>query len=150
MKKGLRKNNFTNSSQIELKAFYENERPRPIYEASIERPIVDGGKGLEGGESPPLPPLEFIPTQGEFKKPCTGAFVTMRQYAGFGSARESNKRYRMLLEKGTTGLSVAFDLPTQMGYDSDHIMSTGEVGKVGVAISSIEDMEILFGSDSLG
>lgn len=67
----------------------------------------------------------------------------MRQYAGFGSAKESNKRYRLLLEKGTTGLSIAFDLPTQMGYDSDHIMSTGEVGKVGVAISSIEDMEIL-------
>jgi methylmalonyl-CoA mutase N-terminal domain/subunit len=67
----------------------------------------------------------------------------MRQYAGFGSARESNERYKMLLSRGTTGLSVAFDLPTQMGYDSDHIMSTGEVGKVGVAISSLEDMEIL-------
>lgn len=68
---------------------------------------------------------------------------TMRQYAGFGSAKESNARYQMLLKKGQTGLSVAFDLPTQMGYDSDHIMSTGEVGKVGVAISSIEDMEVL-------
>src|SRR4030095_710612 len=72
-----------------------------------------------------------------------GRFWTMRQYAGFGSAHESNKRYRLLLSKGQTGLSVAFDLPTQMGYDSDHVMSTGEVGKVGVAISSIEDMEIL-------
>ncbi len=72
-----------------------------------------------------------------------GRLWTMRQYAGFGSARESNARYKMLLERGTTGLSVAFDLPTQMGYDSDHIMATGEVGKVGVAISSLEDMEIL-------
>jgi methylmalonyl-CoA mutase N-terminal domain/subunit len=67
----------------------------------------------------------------------------MRQYAGFGTAEESNKRYKLLLEKGQTGLSVAFDLPTQMGYDSDHIMAKGEVGKVGVAISSLEDMEIL-------
>jgi methylmalonyl-CoA mutase N-terminal domain/subunit len=72
-----------------------------------------------------------------------GRFWTMRQYAGFGSAAESNSRYKMLLERGQTGLSVAFDLPTQMGYDSDHVMATGEVGKVGVAISSIEDMEIL-------
>jgi methylmalonyl-CoA mutase N-terminal domain/subunit len=72
-----------------------------------------------------------------------GRLWTMRQYAGFGSAKESNARYRMLLEKGQTGLSVAFDLPTQMGRDSDHPMSLGEVGKVGVAIDSIEDMEIL-------
>jgi methylmalonyl-CoA mutase N-terminal domain/subunit len=75
-----------------------------------------------------------------------GQLWTMRQYAGFGSASESNRRYRMLLEKGTTGLSVAFDLPTQMGYDADHVMSTGEVGKVGVAISSLEDMETLLDS----
>ena len=68
---------------------------------------------------------------------------TMRQYAGFASAEESNKRYRYLLEHGTTGLSVAFDLPTQMGYDSDHPMAEGEVGKVGVAIDSLEDMERL-------
>jgi methylmalonyl-CoA mutase N-terminal domain/subunit len=72
-----------------------------------------------------------------------GRLWTMRQYAGFGSAKESNTRYKMLLDRGQTGLSVAFDLPTQMGYDSDHVMSTGEVGKVGVAISSIEDMEVL-------
>jgi len=72
-----------------------------------------------------------------------GRLWTMRQYAGFGSAKESNERYKMLLQKGTTGLSVAFDLPTQMGYDSDDVMSTGEVGKVGVAISSLEDMETL-------
>jgi methylmalonyl-CoA mutase N-terminal domain/subunit len=68
----------------------------------------------------------------------------MRQYAGFASAEESNRRYRYLLEQGQTGLSVAFDLPTQIGYDSDHEIAIGEVGKVGVAIDSIEDMEILF------
>jgi methylmalonyl-CoA mutase N-terminal domain/subunit len=68
----------------------------------------------------------------------------MRQYAGFGTAKESNERYKYLLSAGQTGLSVAFDLPTQMGYDSDHAMSMGEVGKVGVAIDSLADMEILF------
>src|SRR2546429_3846906 len=67
----------------------------------------------------------------------------MRQYAGFGSAAETNKRYRFLLDQGQTGLSVAFDLPTQIGYDSDHVMAKGEVGKVGVAIDSLRDMEVL-------
>ena len=67
----------------------------------------------------------------------------MRQYAGFGSAKETNNRFKYLLDKGQTGLSVAFDLPTQMGYDSDSKISKGEVGKVGVAIDSLEDMEIL-------
>src|SRR5919198_6308127 len=69
---------------------------------------------------------------------------TMRQYAGFGSAEESNRRYRYLLAHGQTGLSVAFDLPTQMGYDSDHRLAQGEVGKVGVSISQLEDMLDLF------
>ncbi len=73
-----------------------------------------------------------------------GRLWTMRQYAGFGTAKESNERYRYLLEQGQTGLSVAFDLPTQIGYDSDHPMAQGEVGKVGVAIDSLEDMEVLF------
>ena len=73
-----------------------------------------------------------------------GRLWTMRQYAGFGTAEESNKRYKYLLDQGQTGLSVAFDLPTQIGYDSDHTMSSGEVGKVGVAIDSLKDMEILF------
>jgi len=72
-----------------------------------------------------------------------GRFWTMRQYSGFGTAGETNARFRYLLEQGQTGLSVAFDLPTQMGYDSDHPMAAGEVGKVGVAISSLEDMEEL-------
>src|SRR5262245_47953919 len=69
---------------------------------------------------------------------------TMRQYAGFGTAAESNRRYRYLLSQGVTGLSVAFDLPTQIGYDSDHALAAGEVGRVGVAIDSIEDMDVLF------
>jgi methylmalonyl-CoA mutase N-terminal domain/subunit len=72
-----------------------------------------------------------------------GRHWTMRQYAGFSTARESNERYRYLLERGTTGLSVAFDLPTQIGMDSDHVLARGEVGKVGVAIDTIEDMETL-------
>src|SRR5438034_3853378 len=69
---------------------------------------------------------------------------TMRQYAGFASAAESNRRYRYLLSQGVSGLSVAFDLPTQIGYDSDHALAAGEVGKVGVAIDSVEDMAALF------
>src|SRR5512138_3550522 len=69
---------------------------------------------------------------------------TMRQYAGFGSAAETNKRYRFLLEQGQTGLSVAFDLPTQMGYDPDASIARGEVGKVGVSIACLEDMQDLF------
>ena len=69
---------------------------------------------------------------------------TMRQYAGFATAAESNERYRYLLSQGVTGLSVAFDLPTQIGYDSDHPLAAGEVGKVGVAIDSVEDMAALF------
>src|SRR5437763_5187722 len=73
-----------------------------------------------------------------------GRLWSMRQYAGFASAEESNERYRYLLANGVTGLSVAFDLPTQMGYDSDHPLAAGEVGKVGVAIGSIEDMAALF------
>jgi methylmalonyl-CoA mutase N-terminal domain/subunit len=79
-----------------------------------------------------------------------GRFWTMRQYAGFGNAEESNQRYRYLLQSGQTGLSVAFDLPTQMGRDSDHPRARGEVGKVGVAIDSIEDMGILFEGIPLG
>src|SRR5512134_2874360 len=69
---------------------------------------------------------------------------TMRQYAGFGTAAESNRRYRYLLSQGVMGLSVAFDLPTQIGYDSDHALAAGEVGRVGVAIDSLDDMEVLF------
>src|SRR5207237_6501708 len=79
-------------------------------------------------------------TRGVYPSMYRGQLWTMRQYAGFQSAEESNRRYRYLLERGQTGLSVAFDLPTQIGYDSDHALSRGEVGKVGVPISSLDDM----------
>ncbi|NJE04903.1 methylmalonyl-CoA mutase [Thermococcus sp. M36] len=89
-------------------------------------------------------PGEYPFTRGVYATMYRGRFWTMRQYAGFGTAEESNKRYKYLLEQGQTGLSVAFDLPTQIGYDSDHPMSEGEVGKVGVAIDSLWDMRVLF------
>src|SRR6266487_3847000 len=89
-------------------------------------------------------PGEFPYTRGIYPTMYRGRFWTMRQYAGFASAVESNQRYRYLLSKGQAGLSVAFDLPTQIGLDSDHPLALGEVGKVGVAIDSLEDMETLF------
>lgn len=89
-------------------------------------------------------PGEFPYTRGIYPTMYRGRFWTMRQYAGFGTAIESNQRYRYLLSKGQAGLSVAFDLPTQIGMDSDHPLALGEVGKVGVAIDSLEDMETLF------
>ncbi len=89
-------------------------------------------------------PGDYPFTRGVQPTMYRGRLWTMRQYAGFATAEETNKRYRYLLEQGQTGLSVAFDLPTQIGYDSDHPLAQGEVGKVGVAIDSIKDMEILF------
>jgi methylmalonyl-CoA mutase, N-terminal domain len=95
------------------------------------------------------PPMQELPGQAPFTRGVHPAMYrdklwTMRQYAGFSTAEESNRRYHYLLSQGVMGLSVAFDLPTQIGYDSDHPMAEGEVGKVGVAIDSLEDMEILF------
>ena len=89
-------------------------------------------------------PGDYPFTRGVYPTMYTGRPWTIRQYAGFGTARESNERYHRLVEAGTTGLSVAFDLPTQMGYDSDDPVAHGEVGKVGVAIDSVEDMRLLF------
>ena len=89
-------------------------------------------------------PGSFPFTRGVHEEMYRERLWTMRQYAGFSTAEASNERYHFLLNQGVMGLSVAFDLPTQIGYDSDHPMSEGEVGKVGVAIDSIEDMEILF------
>src|SRR3954454_19046211 len=89
-------------------------------------------------------PGEFPYTRGVYPSMYTGRPWTIRQYAGFGTARESNERYHQLVAAGTTGLSVAFDLPTQMGYDSDDTIAHGEVGKVGVPIDSIDDMRMLF------
>lgn len=100
--------------------------------------------------SDPLPPPgEFPYTRGIYPDMYRRRPWTMRQYAGFGSAEESNQRYKYLLSQGITGLSVAFDLPTQMGMDSDHAMAAGEVGRVGVAISSLADMERLFSGIAL-
>ena len=95
-------------------------------------------------------PGEFPFTRGVQPTMYRGRFWTMRMYAGFSTAEESNKRYRYLIESGATGLSCAFDLPTQIGYDSDDEISTGEVGKVVVAIDSLADMEILFDQIDLG
>src|SRR5262245_10230854 len=89
-------------------------------------------------------PGAFPFTRGIQPNMYRGRPWTMRQYAGFGTATESNRRYRYLLAQGVMGLSVAFDLPTQIGYDSDHELSAGEVGRVGVAIDSLDDMEALF------
>ena len=94
-------------------------------------------------------PGEFPFTRGVQSTMYRGKLWTMRQYAGFSTAEESNRRYHYLLSQGVSGLSVAFDLPTQIGYDSDHPLADGEVGKVGVAIDSLEDMEVLFNGISL-
>jgi len=115
-----RKNNFETSSGISVKRIY----PAP---------------GLELEE-----PGQFPYTRGVQEEMYRTRLWTMRQYAGFSTAEESNKRYKYLLANGTTGLSVAFDLPTQIGYDSDHELAEGEVGKSGVAIDSLRDIEILF------
>ncbi|HUF94745.1 MAG TPA: methylmalonyl-CoA mutase family protein [Acidimicrobiia bacterium] len=104
---------------------------------------------LPAGTKPELPG-EFPYSRGPYPSMYRGQLWTMRQYAGFGTAEETNRRFRSLLEAGQTGLSVAFDLPTQMGLDSDHELSAGEVGKVGVAIDTLEDMRTLFDEIPLG
>lgn len=112
----------------------------------LELERLYGPENLEGNDylSDVGYPGEYPYTRGVQPTMYRGRFWTMRQYAGFATAAESNARYRYLLEQGQTGLSVAFDLPTQIGYDSDHPMAQGEVGKVGVAIDSLADMETLF------
>src|SRR3954469_23101468 len=112
-------------------------------DSGIEIKKVYSESTVEGEPSTELPG-EFPFTRGIQPDMYRGKIWTMRQYAGFSTAEESNKRYHYLLSQGVNGLSVAFDLPTQIGYDSDHELAEGEVGKVGVAIDSIEDMEILF------
>jgi methylmalonyl-CoA mutase N-terminal domain/subunit len=114
------------SSGIELKTFFG---PSDV-SLDYEHDVADPG--------------HFPYTRGPYETMYRGKLWTMRQYAGYASAAESNARYRYLLEQGQTGLSVAFDLPTQMGYDSDHTMARGEVGRVGVAIDTLEDMQSLF------
>ncbi len=107
-------------------------------DASAELRSEAGARGLLGE------PGKFPFTRGVQKDMYRGRLWTMRQYAGFGTAEESNRRYHYLLSQGTMGLSVAFDLPTQLGYDPDHPRSKGEVGKVGVSVSNLDDMRILF------
>ncbi len=122
-----RKQKFETSSHIEVKRLYT---PQDVAGLDWERVL-----GYPG---------EFPYTRGVYPTMYRGRLWTMRQYAGYGTAAESNRRFRYLLEQGQTGLSVAFDLPTQIGYDSDHPQARGEVGRVGVAIDSLEDMERLF------
>lgn len=106
--------------------------------------------GSPNNEAPKEMPGQFPFTRGVQEDMYRGKLWTMRQYAGFSTAEESNKRYHYLLSQGVMGLSVAFDLPTQIGYDSDHPLAEGEVGKVGVAIDSLEDMQTLFKGIKLG
>jgi methylmalonyl-CoA mutase N-terminal domain/subunit len=110
--------------------------------SGIEIPAVLGRKDVSQTEAPA--PGEYPFTRGVYPEMYRQRPWTMRQYAGFGTAEETNRRFKYLLEKGQTGLSVAFDLATQIGYDSDHKMARGEVGRTGVAIDSLEDMELLF------
>ena len=122
-----RKGKFTTPSGLPLERLYT--------EKNLSHWDPEGALGYPG---------EYPFTRGIHPTMYRGRFWTMRQYAGFGSAALSNQRYRYLLSKGQAGLSVAFDLPTQIGMDSDHLLALGEVGKVGVAIDSLEDMETLF------
>ena len=116
-----------------------------------DRPFADPGSLRDWDSTAELGfPGQFPFTRGIQPTMYRGRLWTMRQYAGFGTAAESNQRYRYLLSQGVSGLSVAFDLPTQMGYDSDHSLAQGEVGRVGVAIDSIEDMAELFDGIPLG
>ncbi len=122
------------------------KKERPSLRTSSGTPVdpVYGPWSLADGLDERLGlPGEFPYTRGVYPSMYRGRLWTMRQYAGFSTAAESNQRYRYLLEQGQTGLSVAFDLPTQIGYDSDDPMAAGEVGKVGVAIDTLEDMETL-------
>ncbi|MBO75810.1 MAG: methylmalonyl-CoA mutase [Gemmatimonadetes bacterium] len=125
----------------------EREKPRPIYtDSGIE---VDPVYTTARVEDSPLPGT-FPFTRGIHPDMYRERLWTMRQYAGFGTPQETNKRFHYLLDRGQTGLSVAFDLPTQMGHDSDANIAAGEVGRVGVAIDSIEDMRVLFEGIPLG
>src|SRR5688572_23969902 len=111
----------------------------------LARTLAGGGGNASGGGSRTSPglPGEAPYTRGVHPLMYRSRLWTMRQYAGFGTAEASNERYHYLLSLGQSGLSVAFDLPTQMGYDSDHDRARGEVGRVGVAISTLDDMERL-------
>ena len=122
-----------------------DERPKTFATADgIPLDMTYGPEPAAGDDGDPSAPGTFPYTRGIYPTMYRGRLWTMRQYAGYGTAEESNRRYRYLLDRGQTGLSIAFDLPTQMGYDSDHPLAEPEVGKVGVAIDSLADMEVLF------
>src|SRR5437870_554200 len=131
-KSPLRRERFETDAGVELRDLY----------SPVDAPVdYDAELGLPG---------EYPYTRGVQPTMYRGRLWTMRQYAGFGTAAESNKRYHYLLKQGQTGLSVAFDLPTQMGRDPDHPFAKGEVGRVGVSIASIEDMRVLLDGLPLG
>ena len=125
-KRAEQKDKFTTLSNVIIE---------PLYSKDDLKTDTDKNIGFPG---------EYPYTRGVYPSMYRGRYWTMRQYAGFGDAKQSNERYKYLLSQGQTGLSVAFDLPTQIGYDSDEKICDGEVGKVGVAIDSLKDMEILF------
>jgi len=120
-----RKASFKTESDIEVKRIYDRSD-----DAEKSAGLGDAG--------------EYPFTRGIYPSMYRGRFWTMRQYSGYATAKETNQRYHYLLDRGQTGLSTAFDLPTQMGYDSSHPMAEGEVGKAGVAIDTLEDMTLLF------
>jgi len=122
-----RKKQFTTDSNISLERVYT---PRSVEDLDYNRDLAFPG--------------EYPYTRGIYSTMYRGRLWTMRQYAGFGTAEQTNQRFKYLLQQGQTGLSVAFDFPTQVGYDCDHVMARGEVGKAGVSVSSIVDMETLF------
>ncbi|MFN2340673.1 MAG: methylmalonyl-CoA mutase [Halanaerobium sp.] len=124
---GLRKDEFISDSEKEIKALYT---PLDLKNTDYQKELSFPG--------------EFPYTRGVYPTMYRSRFWTMRQYSGYGTAEETNKRFKYLLKQGQTGLSVAFDLPTQIAYDSDHSLAEGEVGRVGVAIDSVEDMQRLF------
>ena len=128
---GERTAEFTTISAYPIRRLYT--------QADLANENIEQEIGLPG--EPPY-------TRGIHPTMYRGRLWTMRQFAGFGTAEDTNQRFRYLLAQGQNGLSVAFDLPTLMGYDSDHLLSEGEVGKCGVAISSLADMEVLFDQDS--
>ena len=140
-----RKESFATDSGLEIDALYtpEDAGPAAVDGAADTGDSADGGGGLDYGRDLGYPG-EFPYTRGVQPSAYRGRVWTMRQYSGYATAADTNRRFRYLLDQGQTGLSVAFDLPTQIGYDSDHPLAKGEVGKVGVPICSLEDMETLF------
>ena len=133
----------TSSDEIEIQTLYTPADVTRAEETADNGAADDGAPSADGYLRALGFPGEYPFTRGVQPNMYRGRFWTMRQYAGFGAAAESNRRYKYLIQQGQTGLSVAFDLPTQIGYDADHAFAEGEVGKVGVSISSLTDMETL-------